>query len=192
MNGEPVQAFWRRLDTPGHDAARLEPVGSGWRLYGAAVWAEASAAAALSYELTLDADWRALRGRVQGFVKGRRVARTISREAGYWTLDGLARPEIEDCLDLDFGFTPATNLPTLRRLGLQIGEAAEFAVAWLDDAAETLTPLPQRYQRTGARTYAYQSPHTGYRAVLETGATGFAAEYPGLWRMEPPGAQRSS
>jgi uncharacterized protein len=41
-------------------------------------------------------------------------------------------PEFRDCVDVDLGFTPATNTLPIRRLGLEVGEAAGLAVAWLN------------------------------------------------------------
>jgi hypothetical protein len=34
-----ISALWRRLDTPGHDAAHVSRTDDGWRLDGAAVFA---------------------------------------------------------------------------------------------------------------------------------------------------------
>ena len=44
--------------------------------------------------------------------------------AGVWTLDGAAVSGLEACVDLDLGFTPATNLLQIRRLALALGSIA--------------------------------------------------------------------
>ncbi len=94
-------------------------------------------------------------------------------------------PNIGNCVDLDFGFTPATNLLQLRRLALDEGQAADAPAAWLSALpAGSLELLPQRYERRTAATYWYEAPSVGYAALLEVAPTGFILRYPGLWEAE--------
>jgi hypothetical protein len=111
--------------------------------------------------------------------------RIVRTSAGAWTLNGAVVADLEDCLDLDFGFTPATNLPQLRRLALEVGQAADAPAAWLDVSAGTLALLPQRYERRAEATYWYEAPSVEYAALLEVAPTGFIRRYPGLWEAEP-------
>lgn len=174
--------LWRRLDTPGHDACRLERTGSGWRLAGAAIFRHESLPACLAYQVECDAQWRTSRGSVQGWVGDRTVDLPIQRTpAGVWTLHGKIAPHLEGCFDLDFGFTPATNLFQLRRAALQIGQSAAIPVAWLDVADSTLQVLQQHYTRRSAEEYWYEAPRFGYAASLTVLPIGFILRYPGLW-----------
>jgi uncharacterized protein len=93
-------------------------------------------------------------------------------------------PGLEDCVHVDFGFTPSTNLAQLRRAALAIGETADVPVAWLDVPSGTLTRLEQRYRRVTETSYDYDAPRFGYHAVLEVDAIGFVRRYPALWEME--------
>jgi hypothetical protein len=47
-------AFWRRLDTPGHEACRLKQHASGWRLQGAAVFWHKAGPATFNYSVDCD------------------------------------------------------------------------------------------------------------------------------------------
>jgi len=177
--------IWRRLDSPGHDACRLEEHGSGWRLDGAAVVRLGGRPARLTYSATCDASWRAQSGCVRGWIGDRTVEFNVERIAGAtWTLDGEDMPAVRDCMDLDFGFTPATNLMQLRRLALECGQAADASAAWLDVSAGTLDVLVQRYERRSETTYWYEAPRFDYAALLEVDPVGFVREYPGLWEAE--------
>jgi hypothetical protein len=75
----------------------------------------------------------------------------------------------------------------LRRANVGVGETAEFDVAWLEgeSTASDLVRLPQRYERRSAHCYWYESPTTGYAALLSFGPEGFARQYPELWEAEP-------
>lgn len=183
MSGRAV--FWRRLDGEGHDACRLMPLGDGWRLAGTAVFQEAGQpAACLSYEVDCDGQWRTRRGAVRGWVGERLVDCLVARApAGAWTFNGHEVPAPGGCLDLDLGFTPATNLFQLQRVALAVGQSAEVPVAWLDAGCERLEWLAQHYERHSTDTYGYDAPRFGYRALLQIDETGFVRDYPGLWQQ---------
>jgi hypothetical protein len=178
-------ALWRRLDTPGHDACRLLKSVAGWQLEGTAVFRHEGAPARLSYRLACDPGWRTQRGEIHGWFGEQQVELTVVRsEQGVWTLNGSPVPGLESYVDLDLGFTPATNLPQLRRSALAEGQAADVPVAWLDVSSWNLQVLPQRYERRTEATYWYESPTAPYSALLEVAPTGFIRRYPGLWEME--------
>jgi hypothetical protein len=174
-------ALWTRLDTPGHDACRLARSAAGWMLAGTAVFAAQSAPACLHYSVVCDERWHTVEGEVSGWSGSNPIsARFTKTHNGSWLMDGQRCDFLADCIDLDFGFTPATNLLQLRRLALDIGERADVDVAWFD-VGEGLQRLPQTYERLSRDTYRYRAPSVGYEAELELNALGFVRKYPGLW-----------
>ena len=179
-----AHALWRRLDTPGHDAARLETTADGHVLSGTAVFLAPTGPASLAYRLQLAPDWTTRSGEVRGFIGERRIERRIRRDDGGWWVDDARVAGLEHCVDLDIGFTPATNAPQLKRIALAVGGRAAFDVAWLDDDATGLTALPQIYERRSEAAYWYESPDGGYAATLEIAPSGFVRLYPDLWEME--------
>lgn len=177
--------LWRRLDVPGHDACRLVGDGAGWHLTGAAVFRHRGAVAQLAYRVSCGRAWRAYGGRVEGWLGDEAVEIDVVRTGpGAWTVGGEAVPGVGDCLDLDLGFTPATNLLAIRRLALAVGEAAEAPAVWLDLETGRLERLPQRYERRSETAYWYEAPSTGYADLLEVAPSGFVVRYPGLWEAE--------
>jgi hypothetical protein len=179
----PASMLWQRLDAPGHDACLLKANGDGWQLEGTAVLLYEGQPARLTYNIICDARWRTQQGEVSGWVGGQPIAFSIIRAAdGVWTCNGAVVPGLEACVDLDLGFSPATNLLQLRRLALSEGQAAEAPVAWLDVSAGTLDLLGQRYERRTQFTYWYEAPRFNYAALLEVNPTGFVCRYPDLWQ----------
>jgi hypothetical protein len=178
--------LWRRLDAPGHDACRLDRSADGWRLEGTAVYHHDGVPARLDYRVECGPDWVSRRGRVSGWLGARSIELVIERSAaGVWRLGDAVVTGLADCVDLDFGFTPATNLTQLRRVALAQGRAADVPAAWLDVSEGTLARLAQRYERRSETTYRYESPRHGYTALLEVTPAGFVRRYPELWEMEP-------
>jgi hypothetical protein len=174
--------LWRRLDGAGHDACRLAPRHGGWRLEGGAAFGHEGAPACLAYAVDCDGEWRTREGAVHGWIGARALDLRVTRAPdGTWTLNGRVVPDLGGCVDLDLGFTPATNLFQLRRVDLRVGQAADVPVAWLDVPAGTLDLLHQRYERRAAEAYWYQAPRFDYSALLEVSPVGFVKRYPSLW-----------
>lgn len=145
---------------------------------------EDGAVTQLAYAIVCDRAWRARHGHVRGWIGERTVEYTIARTEKGWTLDDAVVRLPHACVDLDLGFTPATNLTQLRRLALAPGRAADVHVAWLDVAAGTLDVLAQRYERRSEATYWYEAPRFDYAALLQVTPDGFVRHYPGLWEVE--------
>lgn len=188
-DGEHVAwAIWRRLDTPGHDAARLVRAGAGYLLAGTAVFLHAKGPACINYRVHVDQEWNTINGQIEGFVAGETIRHEIGRDGDGWRLDGRKMPDVAALRDLDLGFTPATNLLQLRRAGPQLGRRAELTVAWFDIGETRITALPQVYIRRSETTYEYSAPSVPYEAVLEMAPNGFVQSYPHLWMMEESAA----
>jgi uncharacterized protein len=180
-----VAALWRRLDVPGHDACRLDEKLDGWRLHGTAVLRLDDALARLDYCVECDRSWRSRSASVEGWVGTQPIEIVIVRaDDGRWLLNDAPVQGLDDCVDVDFGFTPATNMLQLRRIALAVGDVADVAVAWLDVPAGTLLRLDQRYHRITDVRYDYDAPRFAYHAELEVSPAGFARRYPGLWELE--------
>ncbi len=178
-----AQVLWERLDTPGHDACVLEEDGGGWKLHGCAVFRSEHGPSRLTYCVQCSSAWQALRGEVHGWLGTQQVNWDLVRSAtGGWAVNGQLADHLEGRLDLDLGFTPATNVIPLRRLALAEGQAAQAPAAWFDASAGTLAPLPQRYERRASSSYYYEAHTVPYVALLEVAPSGFILQYPGLWR----------
>lgn len=177
--------LWRRFETPGHDACRLERSTTGWQIAGTGVFLENGTPTRLEYRVECNFEWVTQRSHVVGWVGAQPVEFTIVRSAqGIWTLNHTVVPGLEECADVDFGFSPATNALQIRRIALTEGQSAIVPVAWLDVSSSTLELLTQRYERRTETTYWYESPQFHYEALLEVTPTGFVRHYPDLWEIE--------
>ena len=182
---------WSRLDTPGHDAATLSPSSEGWELEGAAVLVRSGAVCHLSYLVTLDGGWRTRSADVKGWVGSRKIDLRIDvGEDGQWTVNDQVIDAVRGCIDIDFAFTPATNLLPIRRLGLPVGGSQNVVAAWLRFPEFDLQPLDQGYLRSGELSYEYQSRGGSFRASLSVSSEGFVVDYPGIWTCETTTAAR--
>ena len=119
---------WRRLDVPGREEARADRTATGWRLSGELDVEEAGVAARLRYGIDCDPEWRTRSALIEGDVGGGTVRFSLTASGtGHWMRDGVLVPELAGALDVDLGFTPATNTLPIRRLALAVGESASRA-----------------------------------------------------------------
>lgn len=180
-----VDVLWRRLDVPGHEACQFLPRQNGWTLRGSSVFLEGESVCELRYEMLTDLDFQTQEAVVSGRIGETAVdLRVCALGQGEWTVNGVEQPEIAGCVDLDLGFTPATNFLPVRRLALQVGEEAQAPAAYLAFPQLRFEVLPQRYKRLSATEYEYESPSVGYSGTLEFSAQGVVVLYPGLFVME--------
>ena len=177
--------LWRRLDQPGHDAARLVQQPSGWHLTGTAVFVHDSRPCRLDYRVGCDPAWQTSSAAVAGWVGDEIVELEISVDAARrWWVNGEERPEVAGCIDVDLNFSPSTNLLPIRRLDLAIGESAEVKAAWLRFPSFALEPLDQVYRRISADAYRYESAGGSFVRDLQVNAAGFVTDYPDFWTAE--------
>lgn len=178
---------WRRLDVPGREDARIEQTAEGWRLTGRLEAEEASVRAQLMYVIECERDWRTRRTILTGTAAGGPVRFEFAADGeGHWTLDGAPLRLVEGALDIDLGFTPATNLLPIRRLNLAVGERADVRTAWVRFPELRVEALEQSYQREADRVFRYDALVDGepFRARLDTDGFGRVLLYEGLWEAE--------
>jgi uncharacterized protein len=177
--------LWRRLDLPGHDTAALMQTPDGWDLSGVAVLADSNRPCRLEYEISCDPRWLTRRCKLAGYVGNTTLALEVARNAvGGWTVGGKPVAGLSGCDDIDLGFSPATNLMPIRRLGLAIGATAAVRAAWVRFPELTVEVLDQAYTRLAQDRYLYESAGGSFRRELRVDDIGFVIDYPGLWIAE--------
>lgn len=183
-----ASAIWERLDHPGIDEANLTSDASGYLLSGESRYMNEQDHTSIEYQVRTDSSFLTQQANVMVRTGKRRREIHIEQAQGKWTLNGKPQVSVQGLVDLDFGFTPATNYFQIRRLGLVPGQECHLTTAWMDADSLELEPLFQIYRRISDRAYYYRSPSHFYGAMLELLPNGFVRNYPTLWtiRQEPP------
>lgn len=175
--------LWNCLDKDGQDACRITGDAAGWTIEGTAVFRERAQVASLGYRLHCDPHWVSARATVKGWVGARSIDLHIASEAGgRWSINGRVDQALTGLLDIDLGFTPASNTNALQRLNLQDGATASSVAVWLDTEDWHVKALHQTYTRVHRNAYDYASPRHGLRATLAVDDSGVVTVYPGLWK----------
>jgi uncharacterized protein len=144
-------------------------------LRGGSTFVEVGVGHHIAYEITVAPDGSTSAATIRSL--DREVA--LTRVGDTWLIDGVARPDLSECPDVDLESSAVTNALPVARLGLAVGETGRAPAAWVR-ADLTVERLEQTYTRLDERRYAYVSHDNGFRTVLEYGADGLIVEYPGI------------
>lgn len=185
--GARATVAWSREDGPGLERLVLIAGERGSSLAGTVVRVEGEGPIELRYRVECGPAWETRSVRVERWGRiGSRTLELARDAAGSWRVDGDRRPELDVCVDVDLGWTPATNTLPIRRLGLAVGEGRDLVAAWVRPDM-VVRPLRQRYERIGTRRYRYESRGGRFRVELDVDGNGLVLDYPGLWRRPSGG-----
>lgn len=176
--------LWRRYDLPGHDACRIQQSQDGWIVEGSAVFSDAGLVSAIRYCVTCDLQWHAIRSETSGWHRNQPVCLHMEQSDGTWLVNGERAPDLQGLIDIDLGFTPATNTIPIRRMKMAGVTSCEVVSAWLDPDTWQIRPLLQQYAAGEDSRLAYAAPSLDFYADLHIDAFGVVVDYPGLWRSE--------
>ncbi len=174
--------MWRRIDVPGMEACSINKDGTGSVISGMAIYACQNTPIRIGYSVACTSDWECGAATVDRWVGEDNLKIALQRLAdGRWSANDQVIDGVDSLLDIDLGFTPATNTNAIKRLKLAVGSSSEFSAVWLDDESWTFKPLKQRYERLSKDTYKYVSVDSGYEAELTVDDFGLVQVYPELW-----------
>ncbi|MDH3471717.1 MAG: putative glycolipid-binding domain-containing protein [Acidimicrobiia bacterium] len=173
-------AFWRRLDLEGHDRCVLEPDAAGYRLAGTALVVSGGDSYDIRYTVITDGSWRTrvVAAHLQGPSGDRRLSLKSDGE-GHWSVGDESLPELDGCLDVDLGFTPAANTLPIRRLGLEVGAATDISAAYVDFPNNEIRREQQRYERVEEGVYRYSVGDDPTELTVDE--NGLVTDFPGMW-----------
>lgn len=175
--------MWRRIDVDGMEACSIKKHGLGRVTSGMVIYAARNTLVRIKYSVACTSEWKCYTAKIDRWVGANKSTVDLQRlEDGRWSANDQIIVGVDDLLDIDLGFTPATNTNAIKRLNLDIGSSAELTAVWLDDESWTFKPLKQRYERLSKNTYRYVSIDSGYQADLTVDDFGLVQVYPKLWK----------
>ena len=172
-----TRVAWRRSDEVAVDEhCTLTLRGGGLSLVGTVLGAEGGLPIRIEYRVLADGAGLTTAAHVRdlrGFE-----ARTIGLERdskGNWNVDGVRRPALKGCTDVDLGCSPSTNTLPIRRLRLAVGASRTIQAAWVRFPELDVVKAAQTYPRLDEFTYRYASGD--FEAELTVDDDGLVASY---------------
>jgi hypothetical protein len=185
---------WRRLDAPGLEHATLEFLGDEVGMRGTVITVHEGQPLTIQYIVDLDIEWRtktATAFAILNELRGWRSVHVSTRLNGRWTetTAGERLPIFgwNGCYDVDFGFSPITNVIPIRRLDLSVGQSADVDAGWITFPGFETVRLRQRYSRLARDRYLYEAPEHSFTAELTVDELGLVIRYGDLWERVAAG-----
>jgi hypothetical protein len=182
--------YWRPWEDPGLEHLYLEVGDTGIRATGLVLRMLDGRHLRCRYELETDPAWcfTSLNFAVADRGSGDNTRFALTRDdAGAWTINGAAAPELDGCIDVDIQVTPFTNSLPIRRLGLDGGQSADIRVAYVPVPELDVRPAEQRYTCLKARgpdggRYRYDGLFRDFTAELPVDEDGLVLDYAETFR----------
>jgi|FLYL01.1.fsa_nt_gi hypothetical protein len=137
------------------------------------------------FRIELDPHWCTRSAEIEVDEGGGSRRLRVERQGEGWEVNGIPRPDLAGCDDIDVAATPLTNTFPIRRLQLQEGESAEVLVVWVAVPELEVRRATQRYERLPGEgelhRYRYGSL-TGASSVLTVDGEGLVVDYEGFAR----------
>jgi hypothetical protein len=172
--------LWQDVETGALDRCVLRAWPGGLRLSGTVL--TAAHGTPLDVRYLVEADGQGLTRRVELELDGGSTRRVLLADAaGRWRWDGGPElAEVAGSLDVDLTVTPATNTLPIRRLGLEVGQAADLRMAWVQFPGLEVIPSDQRYERLAPDRWRFATGD--FEAELLVDPDGLVLDYGGLFR----------
>jgi uncharacterized protein len=181
----PAVAAWLHQQArTGFEVAGIRPVSSGWVLDGCTSAVEDGEAWVVDYQIEVSTHWSSRSARATRRIGAASRSATVEGDGhGGWWVDGLPRPDLDGCSDVDLESSALTNAFPVHRLALEPGQSATAPAAYIRTSL-AVERLEQTYTRIdnqeGHQRFRYRAPAFGFECELLYDASGFALRYPGI------------
>lgn len=184
----PALATWRHVEaTEGYEVLAPAVAADGSVvLTGRVTAVEDGHAYAIGYRIEVDALGRTRSAAVDAWWPHGTASTSIESDgAGSWTVDGVARPDLDGIIDVDLECSACTNALPVRRLALAVGESGPASAVYVRSFDLAVERLEQGYTRRpdpgdGTIVHAYESPEHDTYCDLVADAAGLVLSYPGI------------
>jgi hypothetical protein len=176
FSADGFTARWARWDGAGEEQLSLQWENEAWTASGV-VGAER-----VQYVVRVSPTWQ-----VRQFLLFRDLPEpdlwlATDGHARWGEMNGAHRPELDGCHDVDLTCTPFTNTLPIRRLPIEVGDAAELAAVAIDVDTLAVVPHVQRYERLDERAWRFTDVTAGDASTFEVDEYGVVVDQPGRFR----------
>lgn len=152
-----VDVLWRSAELRSNEFCTVQFTAGAVSLESTTLLVHRDLPARIEYTIETNARSETERVGIELSAGGHRDTITLEKGDGGWVVNGLLRPDLERCIDVDLGWTPATNLLPLRRHSIEVGESMMTAAALVRYPELDVVHSDQTYTRLDGRLVRYQS-----------------------------------
>lgn len=170
---------WRSLQAPGLEHFRITQMPDAIHAHSILLGEHDGRPFGVHYTAMLSPNW-VFRSLDVERDDGQTLALTRDDE-GRWTCNGVDRPDLAGCVDIDISGSPFTNSLPIRREMLAPYEPTRFVMAFVP--LDSLAPFPdgQVYTDLGHGKYRYQAEDRSFSAEIQFDEDRLVVSYPPLF-----------
>ena len=182
----PRLATWQHTGVrSGYEVLFADVRLSGYRLRGSTTAFEADTAWSVGYRVDLDPRWHTRQVvAVATTIAGERRVSIRRLDEVRWAVNGILRPDLDGCLDVDFESSGVTNTVPVHRGEFVPGEPVDAPAAFVRADDLRVHRMEQRYTLTSITaagpTFAYESATFDFACELAFDTAGLIRDYPGI------------
>jgi hypothetical protein len=163
-----------------------EKADDGYVLEGGTAAVEDDLAWSVQYRIAVDQNWHTTRVEATGTSLGGFQSLLAERRDGRWKINETERPELDDCIDIDFESSLVTNTLAVHRIDLSATTPQSVPTAFVRANDLRVERVEQTYlciDRTERRIHIdYQSATFQFGGRLVFDDAGLIIDYPGIGR----------
>lgn len=176
-----VERIWESDLLDSREEFALSSFDGGYELTGRTLIVHDGVRVEISYRVETASDWTTRSASVE--IPALAVSHEVTvPKPGRWLVDGERRTDLDGCVDIDLGWTPATNTLPIRRLQLENGGTATIQAAWLKWSELQFIAADQTYTRTGGTTWQYTSGNFSAELLVDDQNVVLRYGDPPIWR----------
>lgn len=174
------QILWKRLDTHGLEECMTFQIDDQQVLYGKSMFFEGDRICNLNYRVRCDLSWCTQSANIKGYIDEKELRIEVKKSDSAWNINGSDEKSLHGCSEIDLGFTPSTNLMSIKQMIDRDLNELKVSAAWLRFPEMQFEPMKQHYKRLSENIFSYESS-TGLKKELKVNRFGFVVDYPGFW-----------
>jgi hypothetical protein len=186
LNDLPRLATWQHSGVrSGYEVLFTDAHADGYRLRGSTTALAEQTAWSVGYRVDLDPSWHTrLVVAVATTIAGERRVSIRRLADDQWAVNGLIRPDLDGCLDVDFESSSVTNTVPVHRMEFVPGEPVTAPAVFVRADDLRVHRIEQRYTLTSTTvagpTFAYESATFDFACELTFDTAGLIRSYPGI------------
>jgi hypothetical protein len=175
--------IWKRIGLQGLEHLTLQEVEGGYTADSVLSVEVELGGITCEYHVDLDSQWKTktfqLKQNQAGENRSIRIERMSDQD---WQVNGVARPDLSGCLEIDLAVSPFTNTLAIQQLRLKPDEAKEMNAVYVQLPQLSVSAARQRYQRLDAseppRRFLYSGLDTGFVEEITVDEHALVESYP--------------
>lgn len=169
-------ARWQTWDGDGDETVTMRWENEGWTVT-SDVGREA-----VSYAIRLSATWQVSQFLLFRDMEDPDLWLGHDGRTQWGEMNGAHRTDLDGCTDIDLHVSPFTNSLPIRRLQLDVGDAADITAAVIDVETLGVIPVDQRYEHVAPGQWRKTHLKTGLASEFRVDEYGLVHDEPDLFR----------